>query len=84
MKQRTADPREPNVLYVGRRSADGDGRLLRWWLGQLRQPQLVKGLVQGIDTCAETSPGRLILPMLKRRWHRSLQRRNICLPTVAK
>jgi DNA-binding transcriptional LysR family regulator len=44
----TADPREPNVLYVAWRG-DHEGRALQWWLEQLRQPRLAKLLVQGLD-----------------------------------
>ncbi|MDE1184534.1 LysR family transcriptional regulator [Paraburkholderia sp.] len=47
----TADPREPNVLYVGWRG-DQEGRALQWWLDQLRQPRLAKRLVQGLDLFA--------------------------------
>jgi DNA-binding transcriptional LysR family regulator len=41
VEKRTADPREPNVLYVGWRS-DQEGRALQWWLDQLRQPRLAR------------------------------------------
>ncbi|MGF6721979.1 DNA-binding transcriptional LysR family regulator [Paraburkholderia sp. GAS41] len=44
----TADPREPNVLYVAWRG-DHEGRALQWWLEQLRQPRLAKRLVSGLD-----------------------------------
>jgi DNA-binding transcriptional LysR family regulator len=44
----TVDPREPNVLYVAWRG-DHEGRALQWWLDQLRQPRLVRRLVQGLD-----------------------------------
>jgi DNA-binding transcriptional LysR family regulator len=47
----TADPREPNVLYVAWRG-DQEGRALKWWLDQLREPRLAKRLVQGIDQFA--------------------------------
>ena len=47
----TADPREPNVLYVAWRG-DQEGRALKWWLDQLREPRLAKRLVQGIDPFA--------------------------------
>jgi DNA-binding transcriptional LysR family regulator len=47
----TADPREPNVLYVAWRG-DHEGRALQWWLEQLRQPRLAKRLVQGLDMFA--------------------------------
>ncbi|KWR87766.1 LysR family transcriptional regulator [Cupriavidus sp. IDO] len=51
VEMHTADPREPNVLYVGWRG-DHDGRALQWWLEQLSQPRLAKRLVQGVDTFA--------------------------------
>ncbi len=51
VEKRTADPREPNVLYVGWRG-DHEGRALQWWLEQLRQPRLAKRLVEGVDTYA--------------------------------
>ncbi|MGV2287941.1 LysR family transcriptional regulator [Trinickia sp. YCB016] len=51
VEKRTADPREPNVLYVGWRG-DREGRALQWWLEQLRQPRLAKRLVQGMDVFA--------------------------------
>ncbi|MBN3752708.1 LysR family transcriptional regulator [Paraburkholderia sp. Tr-20389] len=47
----TADPREPNVLYVAWRG-DQEGRALTWWLDQLRAPRLAERLVQGIDQFA--------------------------------
>ncbi|SFS03541.1 DNA-binding transcriptional regulator, LysR family [Dyella sp. OK004] len=48
VEKRTADPREPNVLYVAWRG-DHEGRALAWWLEQLRQPRLAKRLVDGVD-----------------------------------
>jgi DNA-binding transcriptional LysR family regulator len=48
IEMRTADPREPNVLYLGWRG-DHDGRALQWWVDQLQQPRLAKRLVEGID-----------------------------------
>lgn len=48
VEKRTADPREPNMLYVGWRG-DHEGRALQWWLEQLRQPRLAKRLVWGVD-----------------------------------
>ncbi|MFP3183859.1 MAG: LysR family transcriptional regulator [Paraburkholderia sp.] len=51
VEKTTADPREPNVLYVAWRG-DQEGRALQWWLEQLRQPRLAKRLVQGIDAFA--------------------------------
>ncbi|ASV99012.1 LysR family transcriptional regulator [Paraburkholderia aromaticivorans] len=47
----TADPREPNVLYVAWRG-DHEGRALQWWLEQLRQPRLARRLVNGLDLFA--------------------------------
>jgi DNA-binding transcriptional LysR family regulator len=44
----TANPREPNVLYVAWRG-EHEGRALQWWLEQLRQPRLAKRLVHGLD-----------------------------------
>ena len=48
VEKRTADPREPNILYVAWRG-EQEGRALEWWLGQFRQPRLAKRLVQGLD-----------------------------------
>ncbi len=48
LEKRTADPREPNVLYVGWHG-DNDGRALQWWLEQLKEPRLARRLVEGID-----------------------------------
>jgi DNA-binding transcriptional LysR family regulator len=48
VEKATADPREPNVLYVAWRG-DQEGRALQWWLEQLRQPRLARRLVQGAD-----------------------------------
>jgi DNA-binding transcriptional LysR family regulator len=47
----TADPREPNVLYVAWRG-EQEGRALAWWIEQFRQPRFAKRLVQGIDRFA--------------------------------
>ncbi|MCP2515459.1 LysR substrate-binding domain-containing protein [Achromobacter mucicolens] len=44
----TETPREPNLLYLAWRS-DHDGRALRWWLDQLRQPRMAAALMRGID-----------------------------------
>ncbi|KVD56707.1 LysR family transcriptional regulator [Burkholderia ubonensis] len=44
----TAEPREPNVLYVAWRG-DREGRALQWWLEQLRAPRLAQRLLDGID-----------------------------------
>jgi DNA-binding transcriptional LysR family regulator len=43
-----ADPREPNILYVGWRG-DHEGRALSWWLEKLKQTHLATRLVQGSD-----------------------------------
>ncbi|WP_277184741.1 LysR family transcriptional regulator [Caballeronia sp. BR00000012568055] len=45
----TADPREPNTLYVAWRG-DHEGRALKWWIEQLKQPRLAERLVKGLDT----------------------------------
>lgn len=46
VEKQVADPREPNVLYVGWRG-NHEGRALSWWLEQLRQPRLAKRLIDG-------------------------------------
>ncbi|MEC4598374.1 LysR substrate-binding domain-containing protein, partial [Burkholderia vietnamiensis] len=48
LEKETADPREPNVLYVAWRG-DRDGRALQWWLERLREPRLAQRLLDGID-----------------------------------
>jgi DNA-binding transcriptional LysR family regulator len=48
VERRTADPREPNTLYVAWRG-DNEGRATAWWLEQFRQPRLAKRLIRGID-----------------------------------
>lgn len=48
VEKHTADPREPNHLYVAWRS-EHQGRALDWWLEQLKQPRLAKRLLRGID-----------------------------------
>jgi DNA-binding transcriptional LysR family regulator len=49
VEKRTADPREPNILYVAWRGEQAThGRALAWWLEQLRQPRLAQRLVQGL------------------------------------
>lgn len=53
IEMRTADPREPNTLYAAWRS-DQEGRALQWWVDQLMQPRLAKGIVKGIDAFAPT------------------------------
>lgn len=47
VEKKTADPREPNTLYVAWRG-DHTGKALDWWLERLRQPRLMKRLVQGL------------------------------------
>ncbi|SAK61545.1 LysR family transcriptional regulator [Caballeronia ptereochthonis] len=51
VEKETADPREPNVLYVAWRG-DHEGRALQWWIEQLRQPRLASRLVDGLDAFA--------------------------------
>ncbi|MBV8502747.1 MAG: LysR family transcriptional regulator [Paucibacter sp.] len=46
-ERQTADPREPNTLYVAWRG-DDEGRALQWWLERLKQPRLARRLVQGL------------------------------------
>jgi len=48
VEKQMADPREPNILYVGWRG-DHDGRALGWWLEKLKQSYLSTQLVQGSD-----------------------------------
>ncbi|WP_077035744.1 LysR family transcriptional regulator [Pelomonas sp. KK5] len=48
VEKATADPREPNVLYVAWNGA-AEGRALQWWLDKLRQPRLAKRLVDGLE-----------------------------------
>ncbi|MFJ3484507.1 LysR family transcriptional regulator [Pseudomonas sp. NPDC090202] len=48
LEKAMADPREPNILYVGWRGED-EGRALKWWLEKLKQPYLARRLVDGID-----------------------------------
>lgn len=48
IEKRMADPREPNILYVGWRG-DHEGRALSWWLEKLKQTHLATRLVQGND-----------------------------------
>jgi DNA-binding transcriptional LysR family regulator len=51
LERRTADPREPNLLYAAWRG-DRAGRALQWWVEKLEQPRLAKRLVRGIDAFA--------------------------------
>jgi DNA-binding transcriptional LysR family regulator len=48
VEKKTADPREPNTLYVAWRG-EQEGRALQWWLERLRQPRLARRLVQGVE-----------------------------------
>jgi len=48
IEKKTADPREPNSLYVAWRG-DQDGRALRWWIEELKSKRLVERLIRGID-----------------------------------
>ena len=50
--QRTADPREPNTLYVAWRGDPQGRRALGWWLEQLQRPRLAQRLVHGVDAFA--------------------------------
>jgi len=50
--RRTADPREPNTLYVAWRGDPQGRRALGWWLEQLQQPRLAQRLVHGVDAFA--------------------------------
>lgn len=52
LEKQMADPREPNILYVGWRGED-EGRALKWWLEKLKQPYIAKRLVDGTDRFAE-------------------------------
>jgi len=48
VEMRTADPREPNTLYVGWRG-DHEGRAMDWWLEKFKQKRLADFLMRGID-----------------------------------
>jgi len=50
--RRTADPREPNTLYVAWRGDPQGRRALGWWLEQLQRPRLAQRLVHGVDAFA--------------------------------
>jgi DNA-binding transcriptional LysR family regulator len=50
--RRTADPREPNTLYLAWRGDPHGRRALAWWLEQLQQPRLAQRLVHGVDAFA--------------------------------
>lgn len=47
VEKQTADPREPNTLYVAWRG-DHTGKALDWWVERLREPRLRKRLVDGV------------------------------------
>jgi DNA-binding transcriptional LysR family regulator len=51
LEKHMADPREPNILYVGWRGED-EGRALKWWLEKLQQPYIATRLVNGTDRFA--------------------------------
>ena len=51
VEMRTADPREPNTLYVGWRG-DHEGRALDWWLERFKEKRLADFLVRGLDRFA--------------------------------
>jgi DNA-binding transcriptional LysR family regulator len=51
VEKRTADPREPNTLYVGWRG-DHEGRAMEWWLEKFKQKRLADFLVRGVDAFA--------------------------------
>lgn len=44
VEKRVADPREPNILYVGWRG-DQRGRALEWWVDKVSQPRLARALI---------------------------------------
>ncbi len=48
VEKRTADPREPNTLYVAWRGEHA-GKALDWWVERLRDARLMKRLVQGLE-----------------------------------
>ena len=47
VEKKTADPREPNTLYVAWRG-EHTGKALDWWVERLREPRLMKRLVNGV------------------------------------
>ena len=51
VEMRTADPREPNTLYVGWRG-DHEGRAMDWWLDKLKHKRLADAMVRGLDAFA--------------------------------
>jgi DNA-binding transcriptional LysR family regulator len=48
VEKKTADPREPNTLYVAWRG-EHTGKALDWWVERLREPRLMKRLVNGLE-----------------------------------
>lgn len=48
VEKKTADPREPNTLYVAWRGGH-TGKALDWWVERLREPRLRKRLVNGLE-----------------------------------
>jgi DNA-binding transcriptional LysR family regulator len=48
VEKKTADPREPNTLYVAWRGEHA-GKGLDWWVERLREPRLMKRLVNGLE-----------------------------------
>lgn len=48
VEKQTADPREPNTLYVAWRGKH-TGKALDWWAERLREPRLMNRLVHGLD-----------------------------------
>ena len=51
VEKRTADPREPNILYVAWRGGQ-EGRGLKWWIEELKKKRLAERLVRGVDRFA--------------------------------
>jgi DNA-binding transcriptional LysR family regulator len=51
IEKQTADPREPNVLYVAWRGGQ-EGRALKWWIEELKKKRLAERLVRGVDRFA--------------------------------
>jgi DNA-binding transcriptional LysR family regulator len=51
VEKRTADPREPNTLYVAWRG-DHEGKALTWWIEELKKKRLAERLVHGVDRFA--------------------------------
>lgn len=48
IEKQTADQREPNTIYVAWRG-EHTGRALNWWVERLREPRLMKRLVNGLE-----------------------------------